>query len=79
MSSLRVLSLAGSTNERRELSPDKGGHVLLVVGSIDELLEGVELGWVDLSVPLQLVLPLLDHGPKVLVLVHPLHRKNKIC
>ncbi len=32
---------------REELSPDKGGHVLLVVGGIDELLEGVELGWVD--------------------------------
>ncbi len=47
MSSLRVLILAGSTNERRELSPDKGGHVLLVVGSVDELLEGVELGGVD--------------------------------
>jgi hypothetical protein len=32
---------------RKELSPDKGGHVLLVGGSIDELLEGVELGGVD--------------------------------
>ncbi len=32
---------------RDKHSPDKGGHVLLVVGSVDELLEGVELGWVD--------------------------------
>jgi hypothetical protein len=32
---------------RDEHSPDKGGHVLLVVGSIDKLLEGVELGGVD--------------------------------
>ncbi len=32
---------------RDELSPDKGGHVLLVVGSVDELLEGVELGGID--------------------------------
>ncbi len=63
---------------RKELSPDKGGHVLLVVGSVDELLEGVELGWVDLSIPLQLVLPLLDHRPQFLVLIHPLHRDKKI-
>ncbi len=32
---------------REDHSPDKCGHVLLVVGSVDELLEGVELGWVD--------------------------------
>ncbi len=32
---------------RKELSPDKDGHVLLVVGSVDELLEDDELGWVD--------------------------------
>jgi hypothetical protein len=61
---------------REDHSPDKGGHVLLVVGGVDELLKGVELGWVDLSVPLQLVLPLLDHRPQVLVLVHPLQRRT---
>jgi hypothetical protein len=32
---------------REELSSDKGDQVLLVVGSVDELLEGVELGGVD--------------------------------
>ena len=50
---------------------DECGEVVLVVGCVDEVFESVEFGWVDLSVPLQFVLALLNHGPQVRTLVHP--------
>ena len=48
---------------------DESAEVLLVVGRVDQVLEGVELGWVNLAVPFQLVLSLLDHGPALEIYV----------
>ena len=50
---------------------DECGEVVLVVGCVDEVFQSVEFGGVDLSVPLQFVLALLNHGPQVRTLVHP--------
>ena len=50
---------------------DECGEVVLVVGCVDEVFQSVEFGGVDLSVPLQFVLALLNHGPQVRPLVHP--------
>lgn len=50
---------------------DERAKIFLIVGRIDQVLEGVELGRIDLTVPLQLVLAFGNHVMQIGTLVHP--------
>ena len=75
---LKTWSLLTSVSDEGELvnSFDDGGHVLLKVWRLDHVLQSPEHPGVHLSVPLNLVSAVGDHGAKITMIIHPLKSKG---
>ena len=74
-SSAPQLTRIGDEGKLVEDSHD-GRHLVQVVLALHHVLEGPEHGGVDLSVPLYLVPPCLDHLSQPSVIIHPLSNKT---
>merc|ERR1719322_971854 len=74
----KVFSCTSSVGHEGKLvdGPDDLLHVVLVVRASDQFLQSVQLGWVNLSSPLQFVLALLYHSSKLTVAIHKLCKRT---